>query len=155
MNLKTRVLVVTVGAVSALALTSGTAMASGGNTGGGGGGGGRTVTTPPAASCLINTFSNTTGYYSVYAAIWTPFSISTSCGYAVNWQMTYTNNNTGQVDFSRSSSTAYMSAGTIDEDWAALSTPYTITLTVTDSSGVVIDTRSAAVTTKKPKSVGA
>jgi hypothetical protein len=153
------------GMVGVVALSGGTAFASGGinsggvNSGGGGGGGGGSTTTtapPVSSSCAqITTFSNSTGYYSVWAAIWTPFSISNSCAGPVNWQMTYTNGNTGAVDFARSSSTAYMPSGTIDEDWAAFSTPYTVTLSVTDASGTVLDSRSALVTTKAPKTPGA
>ena len=152
-------------AIALSALGSGAAYASGGldsgGAGGGGGasgGGGATTTTAPATptSCAqITSFSNSTGYYSVWAAIWTPFSISESCGVPVNWQMTYTNGTTGTVDFARGSSTQYMSSGTIDEDWAAFSTSYTVKLTVTDSNGVVLTSRSAVVTTKSPKTPGA
>jgi len=140
--------------------TAGVAAASGGvpgggSGGGGGGGGAPTTTTAPGPCARIASFSNSTGYYSVWAAIWTPFSISNSCASPVNWQMTYTNGTTGLVDFARGSSTQYMSSGTIDEDWAAFSTAYTVTLTVTDGSGAVVDSRSAVVTTKVPKTPGA
>ena len=147
-------------AVSALAFAP-TALASGGldsgGSGGGGGGGGgtttTTTTTTPSSCAKIASFSNSNGYYSVWAAIWTSFSITNSCSTAVNWSMTYTNGNTGAVDFARSSSTAYMPSGTIDEDWAAFSTPYTVTLTVTDPyTGAVLASQSAVVTTKVPKS---
>ena len=148
------------GLVGALTLTGGAAFASGGvnsggvNSGGGsGGGGGGTTTTSTCGQ--ITSFSNSTGYYSVWAAIWTSFSISSSCATPANWSMTYTNGNTGAVDFARSSTTQYMPSGTIDEDWAAFSTPYTVTLTVTDNSGAVLDSRSAIVTTKQPKTPGA
>jgi hypothetical protein len=135
--------------------TAGTAFASGGaNSGGvnsgGGGGGGTPVPTGPCVQ--ISSFSNSTGYYSAWAAIWTQFAISNSCGSPFNWQMSYTNGATGVVDFARTGSTQYMSSGTIDEDWAAFSTPYTVTLTVTDASGTVVTSRSAIVTTKAPKS---
>ena len=129
---------------------------SGGSGGGGGGGGGGTTTTTvaPASCAQITSFSSSTGYYSIYAAIWTSFSISDACGYPLNWTMSYTNGNTGNVDFVRGSSTQYMSSGTIDEDWAAFSTPYTVTLNVTDASGTSVAMRSAVVTTKQPKSSG-
>jgi len=134
------------------ALASG-GIDSGGSGGGGGGGGGGTTTTPSGPCAQIASFSNTDGYYKIWAAIWTSFSITDNCGYAVNWSMTYTNGNTGAVDFKAASSTAYMPSGTIDEDWAALSTPYTVALTVTDpSNGAVLASTSALVTTKKPKS---
>ncbi len=148
---------VVVGAVLALVAFAPAALASGGvnsggvNSGGGGGGGGGTTTPPPTTACAtIKSFSNSTGYYSVYAAIWTSFSISSTC--TANWQMTYTNGTTGAVDFARGSSTAYQTSGTIDEDWAAFSTTYTVSLTITDASGAVLDSRSALVTTKAPKS---
>jgi hypothetical protein len=141
-------------------VNSGGVNAGGVNTGGGGGGGGGGTTTTPApapTSCAkISSFSNSNGYYSVWAAIWTPFSIQSSCSTPVNWSMTYTNGDTGAVDFARSSSTAYMSSGTIDEDWAAFSTPYTVALTVTDpNTGAVLASQSALVTTKVPKTPGA
>ena len=136
--------------------SAGVAAASGGVSGGGGGGGTPTTTVAPTTSCaVVSSFSNSTGYYSVWAAIWTKFSISNSCSAPANWQMTYTNGTTGLVDFARGSSTQYMSSGTIDEDWADFSTAYTVTLTVTDASGVVLDSRSAVVTTKQPKTPGA
>ena len=120
----------------------------GGVTGGGGAGGGGSTTpaAPASTSCAqITSFSNSTGYYSVWAAIWTPFSFTSSCGFAVTFTMNYLNGNTGAVDFSRSS--AFMTNGTIDEDWAAFSTPYTVTLRVTDNSGNVLTSRSTSATT--------
>jgi len=153
--------VMVVGAVMGLLALAPAAMASGGvnsggvNSGGGGGGGGTTTTVPSGSCAQITTFASSTGYYSVYAAIWTQFSISDSCGSPLNWQMTYTNGTTGNVDFARGSSTQYMSSGTIDEDWAAFSTPYTVTLNVTDASGATVASRSAVVTTKAPKTPGA
>ena len=157
--MRVRRLMAVAGMVGVLAVSGGTAFASGGLNSGGvnsGGGGTPTTTAPAAGSCAhITGFSNSTGYYSVWAAIWTPFSISDSCGYPVNWQMSYTNGTTGIVEFARGSSTQYMPSGTIDEDWAAFSTSYTVRLTVTDAGGAVLDTRSAVVTTKKPKTPGA
>src|SRR5947209_5628947 len=147
-------------AVAALAFAP-AALASGGldsgGSGGGGGGGGTatttTTTTTSSSSCAkISAFSNSTGYYSIWAAIWTSYGISSTCSGQVNWQMTYLNGNTGAVDFSRS---GYFygsgTSATVDEDWAAFSTPYTVTLTVTDSAGNVLATQSAVVTTKSPK----
>lgn len=48
-----------------------------------------------------------------------------------------------------------MMNGTIDEDWAAFSTAYTVTMTLTDSLGNTLASQSAVVTTKVPKSAGA
>ena len=151
-------------AVAALLALAPAAYASGGvnsggvNSGGGGGGGSTATTTSssPSSCANITSFSNTTGYYKTFAAIWTPFSISSSCSGGANWRMTYTNGNTGAVDFSVGTSTNYQSSGTVDEDWAAFSTPYTVTLTVTDPvTGEVQASQSAVVTTKQPKSPGA
>ncbi len=172
LNLKQGALAASVAAMLALApaaLASGGVNAGGVNGGGvnggggaGGGGGGGTITTSPAppptpTSCAtIASFSNSTGYYSVFAAIWTPFSISDSCVSPASWTMTYTNGATGAVDFVRSGSTAYQTSGTIDEDWAAFSVPYTVTLTVTDpNTGNELASRSAVVVTKAGKTPGA
>src|SRR3954451_12119199 len=146
--------------VAAMLALAPTALASGGVNSGGvnsGGGGTTTAPAPSSGSCVtISSFSNTDGYYKIYAAIWTKFSIANSCSGPLNWRMTYTNGTTGVVDFSAGSSTAYMSSGTIDEDWAAFSTPYTVALTVTDpNTGDVLASTSAVVTTKVPKSAGA
>lgn len=154
----------TSGAIAALSATAllafaPAALASGGlDSGGSGGGGGggsttTTTTTTTSSSCAkISAFSNSTGYYSIWAAIWTSYGISSTCGGTVNWQMSYLNGNTGAVDFVRS---GYFSgsgtSGTVDEDWAAFSTPYTVTLTVTEASGNVLASQSALVTTKAPK----
>ena len=150
--------IVVAGAVFGLAAYAPAAMASGGldsggsgGGGGGGGGGGATPTTtvPASTSCAtITSFSNTTGYYSVFAAIWTKFSFTSSCATPVTMHMTYLNGNTGNVDFSANTP---INSGTIDEDWAQFSTPYTVTMSLTDSSGTVLASQSAVITTKVPK----
>jgi hypothetical protein len=161
LNLRRGAAVVSAAALLALtpaALASGGGVNSGGvNSGGGGGGAPAPTPTPAPTSCAtISSFSNSDGYYAIWAAIWTKFSIANSCPGPVTWQMTYTNGITGAVDFARASSTAYMSSGVIDEDWAAFSTPYTVALTVTDpSTGAVIASQSAVVTTKSGKTPGA
>ena len=151
---------VVAGVAVSLATFAPAAVASGGvnsggvNSGGGGGGGTSPTTAPAPTSCAtITSFSNSTGYYSVWAAIWTSFSFTNSCGAAVTMNMSYLNGTTGVIDFARTSST--MTNGTIDEDWAAFSVPYTVTMTLTDSSGAVLATRSAVVTTKAEKTAGA
>lgn len=65
--------------------------------------------------------------------------------------MTYLNGNTGLIDFQRGST--LMLSGVIDEDWAAFSTPYTVTMRLADPNGTVLDSRSAVITTKVPKSL--
>jgi hypothetical protein len=98
----------------------------------------------------ITNFKNTTGYYAIYAAIWTDFTISNKCGVPLDWRMDYTNS-AGVVEFSRGTSTQYMSTGTIDDDWAKFSSNYTVSLTVRSSSGLVLAQNKAGVATKKPK----
>jgi hypothetical protein len=123
---------------------------SGGVNSGGSGGGSTTTATGPCAH--ITSFGNATGYYSVFAAIWTSYSISGTCTGPVNWTMTYTNEMTGSVERSRSGSfTGSGTGGTIDEDWAAFSTPYDVSLIVTDSAGRMLDSRGAVATTPAPK----
>ena len=129
---------------------------SGGVNGGGGGGGGKAA--PAGTSCVnITGFASTDGYYSVWAAIWTNWSISSSCGGGVQltWTMSYVNGNTGAVDFERSSVVVHgTQGGVVDEDWAAFSTPYTVRLSVSDSDGNVLADQSALVSTKPPKQGG-
>jgi hypothetical protein len=130
-------------------INSGGVNSGGVNSGGSGAGGTTTVASGPCAH--ITSFGNSTGYYSVFAAIWTSYSISGTCSGPVSWTMTYTDN-TGAVAMYRSGSfTGSGTGGTIDEDWAAFSTPYTVALTVTDSAGHVLDSRSAVVTTPAAK----
>jgi hypothetical protein len=141
---------------AAPAWAQGGAGAGGGGGGGGGAGGGGATTPPPTSCAAITSFANTTGYYSVWAAIWSKFAVSSSCTGIVYWQMTFTNGNTGAVDFVRSGSVYNATTGgTIDEDWAAFSTPYTVALTVTDASGTVLDAQTAVITTKVGKTPGA
>jgi hypothetical protein len=135
------------------ALASGGVNSGGVNSGGvnsGGGGGG----TDPSTSCVsVGKFGSSVGYYSVWAAIWTNYSISNSCGYGLNATITYTNGNTGAVDFTGyPTANAGSNGGTIDEDWAAFSTTYTVRLTVTDPySGAVLASKSQLVTTPASK----
>ncbi len=139
------------GGVNAGGVNAGsTGGGGGGATGGGGGGGGKTVATGPCAT--IATFSSSVGYYAIWAAIWTQFSVTNNCKHAVAWDMKFTNGTTGEVDYSATQSTAVMPAGTIDEDWAAFSTDYTVTITVTDpATGVVLGSKSALVSTGASK----
>jgi hypothetical protein len=153
---KSAALVVVVMCVAApSALASGGTNSGGVNAGGtstGGGGGGSTVSSGTCAN--ITGFSNTTGYYSVFAAVWTPFAVSSSCNGQIEWTMTYTNTLTGAVDFTRLGLMYIGNSGlTVDEDWASFSTPYTVTLRLTDyATGALLDSRTALVTTKAPKS---
>ncbi len=143
-----------VAAVAATLALAPSAFASGGVNSGGGKP--APAPAPASGSCAtISAFSNTDGYYKVWAAIWTNFVIDDACGRPVDWRMTYTNGNTGVVDFSAGTSTAYESSGVVDEDWAGFLTPYTVSLTVTDpATGAVLDSQSAVVTTKKGKGGG-
>jgi hypothetical protein len=128
-----------------------TTTVSGGGGGGGGvnsggvnGGGGKTV----AGCATINSLSNSTGYWSTFAAIWTNYSIANSCNSPISFVMDYTNQLTGNVDFSEGGSVVRGSGGgLVDEDWAAVATPYTVQLSVEDSSGNVLTSRSTSATT--------
>lgn len=134
----------------------GIATGGGVSGGGGAGGGGGKTTPPPAASgscATITSFSNSTGYYSVWAAIWTSFSYTSTCSDPVTMSMTYLNGSTGLIDFTRGA--GFVSSGTIDEDWAAFSTAYTVTMTLSDAAGTVLDSRSTVITTKAGKTPGA
>jgi hypothetical protein len=158
-------------ALAPAALASGGGANSGGVNSGGvnsGGGGGATApapapapapsggtispttgTTPTGSCATIGNFGNTTGYYSIWAAIWTNWGVTNDCDTPVNWRMDYVNNSTGAVDFSSYGALDPGSnGGTVDEDWAAFLTPYTVKLSVSDDSGNEIDNRSAVVTTK-------
>lgn len=116
--------------------------------GGGGGGGGGSVTPPPTGPCATVTVKNTTGYYKIWAAIWSQYSLANNCGVGVNVRFTYFNTLTNQVDFTAG---AFAGSGTIDEDWAAFSTPYVVTVEITDVYGNLVSSQSETVTTPKPK----
>ena len=78
-------------------------------------------------------------------------AIVDNCGVPLDWRMDYTNNATKVVEFSRGSSTRYMSTGTIDYDWGSFATTYTVSLIVKSSTGTIMAQTSAGVTTKRPK----
>lgn len=138
-------------ALAPAALASGGGVNSGGvNSGGldsggsGGGGGGGKV-------CTISTLTNRVGYYSIWAAIWTSFSV-TGCPSGSTWEMSFHNDATGNVDFSSGGGTSSSGGGgaasaTVDEDWAAFSTPYTVTLSVRDSAGNTVASKSSPALT--------
>ena len=142
--------VLAAGLTSVVALGAGASWASGGNPIG-------STSTAPVSLGLTNgcasisTFSNTTGYYAVWSAIWTKMAIVDNCGVPLDWRMDYTNNATKVVEFSRGSSTRYMSTGTIDYDWGSFATTYTVSLIVKSSTGTIMAQTSAGVTTKRPK----
>jgi hypothetical protein len=99
----------------------------------------------------ITTFSNRTGYAHNFPAIFTQFAISDACGYPVNWEMTYSPNNSF-VEYGSGISTSIESSGTVEADLRLFSTPYTVALTVRDpSSSAVLASQSAVVTTPPPK----
>lgn len=151
--------IIAITAITGLTVLGGSLVPLGVRAQGGSGGGSTPVTTAPvlpiASTCAVITgFSNTTGYYSIWSAIWTKFSIANSCNTPLNWEMTFTNNNTGLVEFSRATSTIYMTSGVIDYDWGQFSTPYTVKLTLTDANGSVVTSQSGLIISKKDKSLG-
>jgi hypothetical protein len=132
------------------------AKASGVNSGGAsGGGGGSPVATPSGVCAPIASLTNTVGYYRSWAAIWTTFTLpACEVGTAGTWDMTFHNDDTGQIDYERRASYVVPSSGysaVVDDDFAPFSTNYTVTLTLTDSNGVRTS-RSASTTTKPAKS---
>jgi hypothetical protein len=142
--------------LSAIVLTAApAAYASGGADSGGSGGGGGTSSgggsTSTTTSCTsISNLSNAVGYYHTYAAIWTTFSLSSKCsgGSTQTWVLTFHNDNTGAIDYSsRGNFYGVSSYGlTVDDDFAPYSTPYTVTLTVTDTKGIQTSQSASALT---------
>jgi len=142
----------TVGHASAQGVNAGGAggggsAGGGGGTGGGGGGG--------AVSCVnLTQLSNTVGYYSSYAAIWTKQSFTETCG-GVTWTLDYRNVATGSIEHSTGGLSRSSYNGTIDDDFAPFSTSYNLTLTITDSRGVVQLVQNTAATTPAARVPGA
>jgi hypothetical protein len=137
-------------AVAPAALASG--GSGGGGHGGGGGGGTTTTTTTPGSCGTITGFTNRTGYVRNFPAIWTSFSIASSCSTPPNWEVTSSPNNSF-VEFGFGLSTSVESSGTVEADLRLFSTPYTVTLTLTaPDTHAVLASESAVVTTPPPKS---
>ncbi len=137
-----------------LVATPGRSASQGINSGGvnsGGGGGGGTTTPPPGTPCATVSVKNTTGYYKIWAAIWTQYSLTNNCGAGVTLTFTYYNTLTNTTDYTV---TAWAGSATIDEDFMPFSTPYVVTARITDLYGNVISTQSETVTTPKPKGGG-
>lgn len=138
---------------AALLASAPAAFASGG---GGRGGGGVVVPVPASSSCArITSFSDTTAYnWALLSRVDTSYAMASACPGAVTADVTYTNQLTGAVDFERS---APWPAGTTSvistfvHAPAPFSTPYTVTLSLYDSSFNVLASRSASITTKKPQ----
>lgn len=140
--------------------TVGHASAQGANAGGGGGsagGGGGSAGGGGVTGCVsLTQLSNTVGYFSSYAAIWTKQSFTETCGGGgVTWRLDYRNSSTGSIEHSVSGLSRNSYNGTIDDDYAPFSTSYNLTLTVTDERGVVQLVQNTAATTPAPKVPGA
>jgi hypothetical protein len=125
------------------------------NSGGANAGGGKTTST---ATCTpISSWGVTTGYFKQWAATWASFTLAPcTVGATGTWDIQFHNDNTGQIDFERSGFYTVLSTGyseTLDHDFGPFDTTYTVTLTLTDSSGVQT-TRSSTITTKSPKQAG-
>jgi hypothetical protein len=113
-----------------------------------------TGATATAAPCA--TFASVTspvGYYITNAAIWNTYTVkSCSSGpQTVNVQVQELNTLTGGIDFNYTSSMVLGPAqnlgSVVDNDFAAYSTHYTITYTISDSSGNVLDTATSVADT--------
>jgi len=154
----------TVVAVAGLALTTAAPAFASGGTGSGGGGGTSTggtnkggvkdVTPLPVVPCAtLPSVTAPVGYYSVWAAVWNTVTVKScsSSTEAVNLEVSETNVATGLVDYDMiipMSLTAGQNIGMVlDNDFAPFDTTYTVTATVTDSSGSVLATQSLQATT--------
>jgi hypothetical protein len=135
--------------------TTGGGTASGGVTGGGTASGG--ATGGGGRICSVGSLTNSVGYYSSFAAIWTSYGIS-GCPNGATWRMEFHNDATGNIDFTSGGSIVNRgggASGTIDEDWAAFSTPYTVTVTVTNANGNQVTSRSSGTITPDARAAGA
>lgn len=142
-----RTSLVTAVATVATGLVAPAALASGGGTSSGGGGtGGGSVPAPAAgAAGCIASFAAQTGSTAGFATIWTQFATSTVCGSSAKWTLSFHNDSTGAVELTRSGSPTTF--GGYDYVRAAYATTYTVTLTVTNSSGQLADSRSLDIAT--------
>jgi uncharacterized repeat protein (TIGR01451 family) len=112
------------------------------------------VPTVQAAPCAaLTSVTAPVGYYLIYAAIWNTFTLQScsSSSETVSVQVQELNTITGAIDYDV---TWYVSlvpsqnySMVLDNDFAAYSTPYTITYTVRDASGNVLSTQSTSATT--------
>jgi uncharacterized repeat protein (TIGR01451 family) len=116
------------------------------------------VPTVQAAPCAaLTSVTAPVGYYLIYAAIWNTFTVQScsSSAEAVSVQIQELNTITGAIDYDVTwfvtLTPSQNFSMVLDNDFAAYSTPYTITYTVRDSSGNVLSTRSTSATTPGPK----
>lgn len=142
--------------VAGALLAAGTVMASGGGSAGGGGaagGGGGTGGGGTTAACApIQSLKVVPGYYKVWGAIWTSFSLKACNGTFYAFEITATNLDTGLVSYVNRS---YTMSGVIDYDFAPLSTNFRFDIAVVDPyTGAVVDTRSVITATPGPKPPG-
>jgi hypothetical protein len=136
----------------------------GGSAGGGGGGGGGSrgtindVVPPPATPCAtLTSVSAPVGYYLTFAAVWNDFTVR-SCATGpetVYVEAIETDATTGQIAYdvtvAYSLGAAQNASGIVDNDFAPFNTTYNVTYRVTDTSGNLLDSQSAAATTPPPR----
>lgn len=113
--------------------------------------------TSPVPCATLAGVSAPVGYYLTWAAIWNTFSVK-SCSSAteiVNVHVTETNAATGLNDYDVTYATTLTSgqnlSQVLDNDFAPFTTTYTVSFTVTDTSGNVLATASVPCTTPPPQ----
>jgi uncharacterized repeat protein (TIGR01451 family) len=117
-----------------------------------------TAPTPVAAPCAtLTNVSAPVGYYSVWAAIWNTMTV-TSCSTSsesVTLEVIETNQATGLNDYDVVLPLTYLPGQNqslvLDNDFAAFSTNYTITMKVSDSAGNVLALATVFATTPPPR----
>jgi len=107
--------------------------------------------TDTATSCVrFVGWANRTDHAISRVAIWTSIEFSSSC--SVAYTVTYANELTGESFVGGSGQLLNSSfGGTIEVDALDFSTPYTVTLTIADQSGLALVQRSTTVTTPGPR----
>jgi hypothetical protein len=145
---------------------------TGGGGGGGGGGGASSggikdvapVPVPPPPPVVLAppcaTFTSATapvGYYLSWAAVWNDFTIRSCSASPQTYSVHVTESDvaTGLVGYDTTAAysvgASQQVSGILDNDFAPFDTTYTISMTVSDSSGNVLDSRTlGAVTLPRP-----
>ena len=133
--------------------------------GGGGGGGGKTrpvepkpkpvapTPTPvvaPANCAVISTATTSSGYSGINATITLSFSIADKCATPSTWKVSVVDSN-GATQYTESNTTDAMSVGAVNVDTLEFSAKYSVSLTVTSSTGTQLAKSTLSVSTKKAR----